>query len=93
MVDEGVRREEKTVTAGGVDDAEPCSRESATPQGQERYQGPSEADLALHSIMTATQDSFKRQLADMRENLNKVSLCCVWRYERHLSWVAKRSLQ
>eukprot|EP00903_Cladosiphon_okamuranus_P008131 g7831.t1 len=70
--DEKVRCEEKTGTAGGVNDAEPRNRDDAPPKGQERYQGPSEADLALHSIMTATQDSYRRQLADMRDNLSKI---------------------
>lgn len=74
--DEQVRREEKTGTADVVDDTEPCNRDGSTAKVQERYEGPSEADIALHSIMTATQDSFRRQLADMRENLNKVSFCC-----------------
>lgn len=79
-VDGRGRREGKMGTADVVDDTEPCNRDGPTKKGQERHQGSSEADVALRSIMAATQDSFKRQLADMRENLNKVgTCCCVWR--------------
>lgn len=72
-------------TADAVDDTEPCSRGGPARKGQERYQGPSEADIALRSIMTATQDSFRRQLADMRENLNKVRFWMFGAYTPHLS--------
>lgn len=77
VVDEQDRCEEKTGMADVVDDTEPCSRGGVTEKMQERCAGTSEADIALHSIMTATQDSFRRQLADMRENLNKVRFCCM----------------
>lgn len=30
----------------------------------------------MYGIMTATQDSFRRQLAEMRDNLNKVRFAC-----------------
>lgn len=43
--------------------------------------GASEVNVALHDIMVATQDSFRTQLADMRESLNKVTLPCVRRVE------------
>lgn len=73
VTDEQVHREEEKETADVVDDTARCSRDEAMPKSQERYEGPSEVDIALHSIMAASQDSFRRQLADMRENLNKVS--------------------
>lgn len=40
-----------------------------------RPEGPGlhDDDVDMYRAMTATQDSFRRQLADMRDNLNKVS--------------------
>ena len=95
LVDVKVRREEKMGTADVVDEAAvPCCPSEPTRKEQERHQGSSEAEIALHSIMAATQDSFRRQLADMRENLNKVSFCFVlayiYRSTPFLSWPANR---
>lgn len=58
------------MTKEGTD---PCLRNESRVEAQIGFEGLGEADQALHSILTATQDSFKRQLADMRENLNKVA--------------------
>lgn len=60
--------------ADGAEDTEPHLRKEARVEAKHGFEGLSEGDKALHSILTATQDSFKRQLADMRENLNKVNL-------------------
>jgi len=56
------------------DDTDPRLRNETRFEAQIGSEGLGEADKALHSILIATQDSFKRQLADMRENLNKVNL-------------------
>lgn len=45
------------------------ARESQWPE-------PSGVNVDMFGVMTATQDSFKSQLAIMRENLNKVTLGC-----------------
>lgn len=58
-------------TEHGAERTEPLSFDAAG-NPQERRVGPREFDQDIYGIMTATQDSFRRQLADMRDNLNKV---------------------
>ncbi len=55
-------------------DTDPHLSNESGSEAQIGFEELGEADKALHNILTATQDSFKRQLADMRENLNQVNL-------------------
>lgn len=71
--DEQLRSEDKTGTAGVVNEIDPCLADGARIGVQARHDAPSAVDEALHGIMSATQDSFREQLANMRENLNKAS--------------------
>lgn len=73
VVDEQLRSEGKAGTAGVAEDTEPCVEDGVRNREQARREAPSAVDEALHSIMAATQDSFREQLANMRDNLNKAS--------------------
>lgn len=53
-------------------------KESQRPQ-------PRDVGMDIVGVMTATQDSFRTQLATMRENLDKVSLECGL-LPRFISW-------
>lgn len=73
MLDEQLRSEDKAGTAEVAEDTNPCVDDGVRNRVQARHEAPSAVDEALHSIMAATQDSFREQLANMRENLNKAS--------------------
>lgn len=70
--DKCARVQEKVERPSVDGNPEPGSGHSTEFQAREGLEEASEVDFALHSIMTATQNSFRKQLADMRENLNKV---------------------
>lgn len=67
------RCEEERYTADGAEGAGPGFRDRVRGQPQEQYERSNDVDIALADITTATQDSFRKQLAEMRENLNNVS--------------------
>ncbi|CAN0398368.1 unnamed protein product [Ectocarpus sp. 12 AP-2014] len=66
------RCEEERYTADGAEGAGPGFRDRVRGQPQEQYERSNDVDIALADIMTATQDSFRKQLAEMRENLNNI---------------------
>lgn len=53
---------------------------------------PRDVDMDMLGVMTATQDSFRTQLATMRENLDKVSLVCGL-LPRFISWSDRQADQ
>ncbi|CAM9159399.1 unnamed protein product, partial [Scytosiphon promiscuus] len=59
-------------TAHVAENMQPGIRDAAREQMQGCFGGARDIDVALHGILTATQDSFRTQLADMRESLNKI---------------------
>lgn len=73
VVDEQLRSEDEKGTVEVAQDTDPCTADGARIGVKAQHEAPSAVDEALHSIMTATQDSFREQLANMRENLNKAS--------------------
>ncbi|CAM9827740.1 unnamed protein product, partial [Ectocarpus sp. 6 AP-2014] len=64
--------EEERYTADGAEGAGPGFRDRVRGHPQEQYGRSNDVDIALADIMTATQDSFRKQLAEMRENLNNI---------------------
>ena len=74
-------------TTHGAERTEPLSFDAGGTT-QERRAGPGEFDEDICGLMMATQDSFRRQLADMRDNLNKVSITCD---RLHNRWVTRRA--
>lgn len=65
--------EERNRTADGADSAQDFRGDTGN-TGDERWADPREAEFDTYGVMAATQDSFRRQLLGMRENLQKVSL-------------------
>ncbi|CAM9553422.1 unnamed protein product [Ectocarpus sp. 8 AP-2014] len=66
------RCEEERYTADGAEGVGPGFRDRVRGHPQEQYERSNDVDIALADIMTATQDSFRKQLAEMRENLNNI---------------------
>ncbi|CAM9688192.1 unnamed protein product [Ectocarpus sp. 13 AM-2016] len=66
------RCDEERYTADGAEGAGPGFRDRVRGQPQEQYERSNDVDIALADIMTVTQDSFRKQLAEMRENLDNI---------------------
>ncbi|CAM9743420.1 unnamed protein product [Ectocarpus fasciculatus] len=64
--------EEERDIADVAEGAGPGFRDRVRSQPQEQCERSNGVDVALADIMTATQDSFRNQLAEMRENLNNI---------------------
>lgn len=82
--DEGLGYTEKKPTTHGAEGTEPLSSNAGNTT-QERRAGSREFDEDIYGLIMNSHDSFRRQLADMRDNLNKVSITCDRLHDRRVA--------